>query len=240
MVLSAVPLTDTAATGTLSVATLVEEALEQCKAEMAQPSDKFDILSCTAQQRWLVSKAVEAFQTLKWRKSPASLREWSWRNLAGIHRTSDGDLPWFSADIIALNEYGTHNKRRFELRTTDDLVPFSTELQHMRHFLGFRVADLCAFMAAILPAPGEQLTETRLISAPPTISVWGSWRTNSKVWSSVVAFSDEVAASTYADQLHTLLADRYAATIGKLGHHWVEGCYYAYLLSLNDARMHLL
>ena len=112
MVLSAVPLTDTAATGTLSVATLVEEALEQCKAEMAQPSDKFDILSCTAQQRWLVSKSVEAFQTLKWRKSPASLREWSWRNLAGIHRTSDGDLPWFSADIIALNEYGKMKAER--------------------------------------------------------------------------------------------------------------------------------
>jgi hypothetical protein len=55
-----------------------------------------------------------------------------------------------------------------------------------------------------------------------------------------VAFSDEVAASTYTDQLHTLLADRYAATTEKLAYHWVEGCYYAYLLSLNDARMHLL
>jgi len=73
-----------------------------------------------------------------------------------------------------------------------------------------------------------------------TVSIWGSWRNNSTVWSSVVAFSDEAAASTYADQLHTLLADRHAATIEKLAHHWVEGCYYAYLLSLNDARMHLL
>jgi len=122
MVLSAVPLTDTAATGTLSVATLVEEALEQCKAEVAQPGDKFAILSCTAQQRWLVSKAVEAFQTLKWRKSPASLREWSWRNLVGIRRTSDGDLPWFSADIIALNEYG-EMKAEYGLRALLILAP---------------------------------------------------------------------------------------------------------------------
>ena len=59
------------------------------------------------------------------------------------------------------------HSRRTQIKTYSDSIVVSCLLL-MKHFLGFRVADLCAFMDAVLPAPGEELTETKLISAPPT------------------------------------------------------------------------
>lgn len=103
MALNAVPLAELGAADTSSTLKLVKEALEQCQAEMTQPTVTFDTLSRTKEQQWLMSKASDVLQTLSRQES---LRGWPWRIVVGSDRASNEGYPWFSASIIALNEEG--------------------------------------------------------------------------------------------------------------------------------------
>ncbi|KAF4463199.1 family metal ion transporter [Fusarium albosuccineum] len=104
----------------------VEEALQQCKAEIgeAQPNATFDLGSCTEDQKWLIMKADEAVRALR-----ADLGQ----SAARYNNSAATDEPWFSVRIISLKDGGEPLKRAMRIRAPGDI----NWLKHQLELFGY-------------------------------------------------------------------------------------------------------
>lgn len=71
------------------------------------------------------------------------------------------------------------------------------------------------------------------------VAIWGAVGEGSAIWSSLIAFSDHDIAKVYSSQLHSLINTGNEQILDELGNHWIQGCYYAHHLALNNACLQL-